>query len=81
MTSKIFTVLSSPIVAKLRPSALTLVPWISPGWARNSLTNSIPSPIFFQNLTTPSIELVITKSVKGVTVTNDNCSLCISDLE
>jgi hypothetical protein len=41
----------------------------------------MPSAIFFQNLTKPSIELVMTKSVTGVTVTNDNCSLCMRDLE
>lgn len=81
ITSKILTVLSVPAVAKLRPSALTFVLRISPGWARNSFTNSMPLAIFFQNLTKPSIELVMTKSVTGVTVTNDNCSLCMRDLE
>lgn len=81
MTSNILTVLSSPDVAKLRPSALMLVLVIGPPWARNSLTNSTPTAIFFQNLTTPSIELVIRKSVCGVTVTNESWSLCIKDLE
>lgn len=81
ITSKIFTVLSVPAVAKLLPSALTLVLLTSPVCARNSLTNSTPTAIFFQNLTNPSIELVIKKSVCGDTVTKDNWSLCISDFE
>jgi hypothetical protein len=71
-TSKILIVLSIPAVAKLLPSALTLTLLISPLCARNSLTNSIPTAIFFQNLTTPSVELVMTKSVEGVTVTKDS---------
>lgn len=81
ITSKILTVLSAPVVAKLLPSALTLTLLISEVWARNSFTNSTPTAIFFQNLTKPSIDEVIRKSVCGVTVTKDNWSLCMRDLE
>ena len=62
-------------------AALTLVLVISPMCARNSFTNSTPTAIFFQNLTTPSVELVIKKSVDAVKSTNASCSRCISDLE
>src|SRR3569833_351095 len=81
ITSKILIVLSAPAVAKLRPSRLTDTDVTSPSCALNSLTNSMLSATFFQNLTTPSVAVVMRKSVRGVMVTHDSCSLCISDLE
>jgi hypothetical protein len=60
---------------------LTATPTISPWCARNIFTNSMPTAIFFQNLTTPSTLVVIRKSVNGVIVTNARWSRCMSDFE
>src|SRR5277367_1351846 len=81
MTSKTLMVLSVPAVAKLLPSRLTVLLLISPLCAWNSLTNSMPPLVFFQNFTTPSTEQVIRNSVNGVNVVEKSWSLCIKDLE
>src|ERR1700743_3600461 len=84
MTSNILMVLSSssPAVAKNAPSTLTEEPKMCPSCAAYSLANSIPVATFFQNLTTPSMEVVMTKSTgEGAMVTDTSWSLCINDLE
>src|SRR5256714_12291379 len=83
-TSNSLIVLSSsaPAVAKVAQSALRVELCILPLCARYSFANSIPVAAFFQNLTTPSIEVVMTKSTgDGATVTEATWSLCINDLE
>jgi len=80
VTSNTLTVLSLLALTNIEPSALTATPVTGPKWPLYCFTNSIPTACFFQNLTTPSTEVVIRKSVCGVTVTNDNVSRCMYDL-
>jgi hypothetical protein len=79
-TSNILTVLSLLALANIVPSALTVTAETGPRCPRYCFTNSIPTACFFQNLTTPSTEVVMMKSVEGVTVTYANVSRCMNDL-
>ena len=62
-TSKILSPLSTPAVASRVPSWLTEAVTIAPKWDRKCLMKSSPVADFFQNLTCPSIDVVIKKSV------------------
>mmetsp|Transcript_2047 Transcript_2047/g.6006 ORF Transcript_2047/g.6006 Transcript_2047/m.6006 type:complete len:200 (+) Transcript_2047:978-1577(+) len=76
-TSKSFRALSSPIVARSRPSFVSVMPTSAPRWARKCFTNSMPSACFFQNLMWPSTLPVIRKPVTRLEQMQQTVSRCI----
>ena len=72
-------VLSLLALTNKDPSALTDTLVTGPKCPLYCFTNSIPRACFFQNFITPSTEVVMIKSVSGVTVTYVSVSRCMND--